>query len=138
MTTSPVLEAALVDIAADGRRDRRARLRADVRAYVRSAADLFEWTFSPARIVVTSAIENPTSPAATKALCKALYRDWKIARKLPDYMVTKQMQIDNRRSLFACECELYRQQRNRYRRETMAGFFDNVVKPIGETPAGAE
>ena len=138
MTATPVLEAALVEIAADARRDRRARLRARAAEYERSAWDLFHWTSLQTRDAIRHAIENPASMAATKALCKALYSDLRFAIASPRWHVNRTLTIRERRLLFACECELYRRQRNTYRRETMKGFFDNVVKPIGEKPEAAE
>ena len=143
MTATPVLDAACLQIAADARRDRRVLLRAWTANYERKAGDLFHWTSPETRDAIRHAIENPASLAATKALCKAAYRDWRAAFALPRWYRIRQMTIDNRRLLFACECELYRQQRNRYRRApgTDAWLNETCNQLLGkpaETPEAAE
>jgi hypothetical protein len=101
----------ILDEAANaGRLSRRAALRRQAETYVRDVRHLFFWTFPDSRAAVTAALEAPHDPAATRALCRALYRDWRNARALPGYLVGRPMRIAELRLLFACECRLYRRQ----------------------------
>lgn len=101
----------ILDRAAEaGRQSRRATLRRQAERYMRSASPLQDWVFPASRAVVGAALATPHNPAATRMLCRALYRDWRAAEALPRHFTGRQMRIDALRSLFACECMLYRRQ----------------------------
>ena len=98
------------DAARAGNRTRRATLRRRADRYVRSSAHLRDWTFPHSHGAVAAALAAPHDPAASRALCKALYRDWKVAQALPRHFAGRQMRIAELRLLLACECTLYRRQ----------------------------
>lgn len=88
----------------------RARRRA-AETYLRDFAMLLEWTGAGSRDAVESAAQRPGDAPATRALCRALYRDLRIARRSPRHAATRFMRIDALRRLFTCECALYLRQR---------------------------
>ncbi len=100
----------LEEAAKAGRSSRRAALRRRADGYIRDARHLYNWTLPASRPAVVAALRSPHDPAATRALCRALYRDWRCARALPGYLVGRRMRIAELRCLFACECRLYRRQ----------------------------
>jgi len=104
------LQEILEEVAAEGRLARRAQLRRRADGYVRDGRTLSYWTFPRSRAAVEGALKFRHDPAATRALCRALYRDWKIACQLPRHLTGRQMRVDELRCLFACECQLYRRQ----------------------------
>ena len=112
----------LDETAAAGRHARRAQLRRRADRYIRDGRTLAYWTFPGSRGAVMAALKSPHDPAATRAVCRALYRDWRAARALPRHLAGRAMCVDELRILFACECRLYRRQaatagarRGRYR-----------------------
>lgn len=104
------LQEILEETAAAGRRARRASLRRRADAYVRDGRILLYWTYPGSRTAVGAALTAPHDPSATRALCLALYRDWRTARALPGHIAGRQMRAGELRCLFACECRLYRRQ----------------------------
>lgn len=96
--------------AESGRQARRAALRRQADRYVRNAMQLRHWTFPPSRPAIEAALAAPHDAAATRALCRTLYRDWRTARALPRYLTGRHLRIDALRELLACECILYRRQ----------------------------
>ncbi len=98
------------EAAAAGRRAMRARLRRRADAYVRDGRALAYWTFPGSGDAIRNALARPHDPAATRALCRALHRDWRAARAVPHHITGRDMRIDELRVLFACECRLYRRQ----------------------------
>ena len=106
-----------------GRQARRATLRRKADAYVRDGAHLLYWTFPGSRAAVTAALQAPHEPVMTRALCRALYRDWRAARALPRYIAGRPMRIEELRLLFACECRLYRRQAASARAQRDMGAF---------------
>ena len=104
------LQDILDETAATGRRARRAQLRRQADRYVRDGRTLASWTFPGSRAAVMAALTSPHDPAASRALCRALYRDWTAARGLPRHLAGRRLRVDELRVLFACECMLYRRQ----------------------------
>ena len=100
----------LDETAAAGRHARRAQLRRRADRYIRDGRTLAYWTFPGSSDAVMAALKSQHDPAATRALCRALLRDWKAARALPRHIAGRHMRIDELRVLFACECVLYRRQ----------------------------
>jgi hypothetical protein len=122
------LQDILDETAAAGRQARRARLRRRADRYVRDGRTLVYWTFAGTRSAVTDALNAPHDPAATRALCRALYRDLKTARALPRRIVGRHMRIEELRLLLACECVLYRQQAaSRAAQHGMAAFLRHLA-----------
>ena len=110
------LETILARARRDGYRHYRQALRDESATYSRSIPDLLEWMFPSGSAAIETARENPCDAAATRGLCKALYRNWKSAQAMPRYFATRRMRIANLRRLFACECTLYLRQRTEPRR----------------------
>lgn len=106
----PTLQQILDETAAAGRDARRAALRRRAERYRRDRRALRYWTFPAGRRSVDAALAAPHDAAATRALCRALYRDWQTARTLPPHLPGREMRIRELRLLFACECRLYRRQ----------------------------
>jgi len=104
------LQEILEETVAAGWRARRACLRRRADAYVRDGRTLLHWTFPRNRAVVGAALKAPHDPSATRALCRALYRDWRTARELPRHIAGRRMRAEELRCLFACEYGLYRRQ----------------------------
>ncbi len=104
------LQHILDETATAGRHARRAGLRRRADCYVRDSRTLMYWTFPGSHGAVMAALNSPHDPDATRALCRALHRDWKTARALPHHIAGRRMRVDELRRLFACECMLYRRQ----------------------------
>ena len=122
------LQDILDETAAAGRRAFRARLRRRAEAYVRDGRILAYWTFPGSRGAVTDALNAPHDPAATRALCRALYRDWKTAYALPRHIAGRHMRIEELRLLFACECRLHRRQAASVRaQQDMVSFLRHLA-----------
>lgn len=122
----------LAETAAAGRRARRARLRRRAETYLRDGRALLYWTFPRSRAAVDAALGAPHDPAATRALCRALLRDWKAARALPRHIAGRGMRADELRCLFACECRLYwRQAASREARQGMSSFLRGPASAAG-------
>lgn len=120
------------EIAAAGRKARRAGLRGRAEDYVRNGRHLLYWTFPGSRAAVTAALRAPHDPAATRTLCRALYRDWRTAQALPRYIAGRSMRIDELRILFACECRLYRRQAASIGAQRDMGAFLRNLASAGE------
>ena len=120
----------LDETAEAGQRARRAALRRRAARYQRDRRHLVYWTFPGSRAAVTAALCAPHDPAATRALCRALYRDWKTACTLPRYIVGRGPRIDELRVLLACECRLYRLQSASVAAQTgMAAYLTALADP---------
>lgn len=116
------------EAAAAGRRAARARLRRRAECYVRDGRALAYWMFAGSRPAVMTALAFPHDPAATRTLCRALYRDWAAARALPCHIAGRHMRIDELRVLLACECLLYRRQAaSRAAQQGMVDFLRHLA-----------
>ena len=70
----------------------------------------------------------PECPAATRALCRRLYRDLLDARAMPRFYRRRAMRIDCLRDLFAGECRIYADQRARADAQAaMNGFINSLA-----------
>jgi len=70
----------------------------------------------------------PECPAATRALCRRLYRDLLDARAMPRFYRRRAMRIDCLRDLFSGECRLYADQRARADAQAaMNGFINSLA-----------
>ena len=105
------MQAALGSIAVSRRQHDRDMLRRKAAAYRRDARVLLVWTFPESRAAVILAEQYSHRADITRKLCHQLYRDLQGARALPKFFRRRQMRIEVLRELFACECELYRNQR---------------------------
>lgn len=115
--------------AESGRQARRAALRRRAVQYVRSASLLEHWTFPPSGPPIERALAAPHDPAATRALCRALYCDWRTARALPRHFTGRQMRVEALRELLACECMLYRRQSASIAAQKgMAGLLERLAE----------
>lgn len=110
-TAEQSLDTVFAEIRDAGTRSRRKSRRRHAESYRRRATTLLSWTFPASRTAVTGAIAAPDSPAATRILCRALWRDLQAARALPRYLAGRPLRIAALRILFACECACYRRQR---------------------------
>lgn len=95
----------------DGIASRRLARRRAAETYRRDFAMLLEWGGAASRAAVETAAQRPGDPPATRALCRALYRDLNAAMRLPRHAATRFMRIEVLRRLFTCECALYIRQR---------------------------
>lgn len=95
----------------DGIASRRLARRRAAETYWRDSAMLLEWGGAASRAAVEAAAQRPGDPLATRALCRALYRDLEAAMRLPRHAATRFLRIEVLRRLFTCECALYLRQR---------------------------
>lgn len=108
MTHTAIYEEA----AADGRESAKASRRRRAATYIRDDRHLLFWTFPPSRMAIILAAACPDSPQATRGLCHRLYRDLQTARTMPNYLKRlRPALIEELRTLFTCECQIYRRQR---------------------------
>lgn len=124
------LQNILDETAEAGNQARRAALRRRAARYVRDGRRLVYWTFPGSRAAAMAALQAPHDPAVTRALCRALYRDWKTATALPRHIVGRAPRIDELRVLLACECRLYRLQAASVDAQNgMASFLHALAEP---------
>lgn len=111
---------------------RRARRRA-AETYRRDSAMLLEWGGAAIRAAVEAAAPRPGDPLATRALCRALYRDLNAAMRLPRHAATRFMRVEVLRLLFTCECALYLRQREAAdaRPLTTGEWLNDICRRIG-------
>lgn len=107
------IERACARLAADRRSWDRERRRRLATRYRRHVPTLLFWTFPESRDAVTAAAARPEQPAATRALCRRLWRDLGTARALPRFYRRREPRIEALRDLYTAECHLYSQQRAR-------------------------
>lgn len=92
-------------------RSARQRRRRYADCYQRDAKELFHWMEPGASEFVGPAMVWPYRSDVTRRLCKRLYRDLKLARALPRYLVGRDLRVLSLKDLFAAECAMYRRQR---------------------------
>ena len=117
----------LDDIAVSRRQHDRDMLRAKAANYRRDTRVLLAWTFPESRPAIAMGEAYPCRPDITRAICHRLYRDLQGAKALPRFFRRRQARIEVLRELFACECELYRNQRASVNAQAaMNGFLNEL------------
>lgn len=105
------LDPILAELRDAARLSRRSSLRRHAESYRRCGRALLYWCFPAGRSAVHAALAAPDEAAATRHLCRALWRDLRTAQALPRYLSGRAERIRSLRLLFAGECALYNDQR---------------------------
>ena len=125
------MQSYLAAVPADRREYQRDMLRRKAAKYRRDVRDLLNWTYPESRATVMMSEVCPHDPAYTSMLCHRLYRDLQTARAMPTFFRRRAARIEVLRELFACECELFRNQRASVNAQRGMNDF---INGLGVTP----
>ena len=103
----------LEETAAARRKSARDTRRATAEKYVRKPRALDYWLLDRSKAAVFAARHRADDPSVTRNLCHAIYADYTSVRALPGHYQGRNMQRDELRTLFTCECALYARQKAR-------------------------